>query len=89
MTTLADRAKGTPFAILYEPRTVPDSQTAPLKRGPKRTKAQRRAIAKETPEERQARQAIERLRKNPYSSAARSNPGQADRSAQIRTRGVM
>lgn len=85
MSALAERAKGTPFAILYEPRAIPDSANAPGKRGPKRTKAQRRAIAKETPAERQARQAIERLRKNPYSTTARSNPGQADRSAQIRT----
>jgi len=88
MTTLAERAKGTPFAILYEPRSTPDSQTAPLKRGPKRTKAQRRAIAKETPAERQARQVIERLRANPYSMCARSTPGQADTTARIRKAGI-
>lgn len=88
MTTLAERAKGTPFAILYEPRTVPDSQTAPLKRGPTRTKAQRRAIARETPAERQARQVIERMKVNPYSMVARSTPGQADITARIRKAGI-
>lgn len=35
MNTLADRAKGTAFAILYEPRATPDSAQAPLKSGPK------------------------------------------------------
>lgn len=88
MTTLAERAKGTPFAILYEPRATPDSAQEPGKRGPKRTKAQRRAIAKETPAERQVRQAIERLRKNPYSLVARSTAGQADITARIRKAGI-
>lgn len=31
----AMRATGTAFAILYAPRTIPDTATAPQKRGPK------------------------------------------------------
>lgn len=33
--TLATRATGTAFEILYQPRAVPDSATPPGKRGPK------------------------------------------------------
>ena len=35
MSTRADRAKGTAFAILYQPSAVPNTATAPKKRGPK------------------------------------------------------
>lgn len=38
-TTLADRAKGTAFAILYQPRAIPDSAQPPKKTGPKPNKA--------------------------------------------------
>lgn len=57
-TTLAMRANGTPFAILYEPRAIPNTSTAPKKRGPKpnKSKAQKSAMALETPAERRARQ---------------------------------
>lgn len=35
MSTRADRAKGTAFEILYQPRAIPNTATAPKKRGPK------------------------------------------------------
>jgi hypothetical protein len=34
-TTLVDHAKGTAFAILYQPRAIPDSTQPPKKSGPK------------------------------------------------------
>jgi hypothetical protein len=34
-STLAMRANGTAFAILYEPRAIPDTATPPKKTGPK------------------------------------------------------
>ena len=35
MSTRADRAKGTAFEVIYQPRAVPNTATAPKKRGPK------------------------------------------------------
>lgn len=40
-TTLADRAKGTAFAVLYAPRAVPDSCQPPKKTGPKAHQAKK------------------------------------------------
>lgn len=49
-----------PFAILYEPRAVPNSIATPKKRGPKPNlpKAQQAAMALETPQERALRHAL-------------------------------
>jgi len=60
-STLATRATGTAFEILYAPRSIPDSAVAPKRPGPKTklSKAQQSAISLESPAERRARQAKE------------------------------
>lgn len=49
-----------PFAILYEPRAIPNSKAAPKKTGPKPNlpKTQQAAMALETPQERALRHAL-------------------------------
>lgn len=38
-TTIAERAKGTAFEVIYQPRATPDSAQPPKKTGPKAHKA--------------------------------------------------
>ena len=87
-STLAQRANGTPFSILYEPRAIPDSAKPPGKPGPrsKAAKAQQSAISFETPEERTERRLKVKAAKtsqvlvvNQYSDVGRNCPTQADR----------
>lgn len=79
------------FSILTEPRAIPNSKTAPKKRGPKRTKIEWAVISMETSAQRKERQAAERqaamgkiLRKNAYSEVGLSTRGAGDRAASIR-----
>jgi len=92
MNTLAQRANGTPFAILYQPRAIPNSARAPGKTGPRSngSKAQQSAISLETPEERLARRAAVKAAKeasiltiNQYSGVGRNNPADRDRTNTI------
>lgn len=83
------------FAVLYEPRAIPDSKQAPKKRGPKRTKQEWAVISMETSAQRKERQTAERqaamakiMRKNPYSEVGISTREAGNRAAQIRTAGV-
>jgi hypothetical protein len=86
--TLAQRANGTPWAIIYQPRAIPNSARAPGKTGPRTngTKAQQSAISFETPEDRKARRAAVKAAKeaailttNPYSGVGRNDPADRDR----------
>jgi hypothetical protein len=95
--TLAQRANGTPWAIIYMPRAIPNSARAPGKTGPRSngSKAQQSAISFETPEERKARQravkdarTAELIKRAPYSDAGRNVPSQADRTNVITGRRV-
>ena len=69
-STLAMRANGTPFAILYEARAIPDSAKPPGKPGPRSngTKAAKTALILVT---------------NAYSDVGRNCPTQADRTSVI------
>ena len=91
-TTLAQRANGTPFQILYESRAIPDSATPPKKQGPRSngTKAEQSAISFETPEERTERRLKVKAAKtakvlvvNKESDVGRNCPKQADRTSVI------
>lgn len=93
LSTIAMRATGTAFQILYEPRAIPNSKPAPKKTGPKPkfSKAQESARSMETSTERAARHAADRqkkmdaiLRKNSYSDIARSTD--ADKTGRIQGR---
>jgi hypothetical protein len=89
---IAQRANGTPWAILYQPRAIPNSAKPPGKTGPRSngSKAQQSAISFETPEERKARQravkaarTAEILTINQYSDVGRNNPADRDRTNTI------
>lgn len=79
-STIQQRAIGTPFEIIYQPKAKP--RAAPTrKKSATLTKAQQTAIALETPKERKERQTAEILRKNSYSDIARSTD--ADKTGRI------
>ena len=48
--------ESSPFAILYKPRSIPDSAKPAKKTGPKLSRVQQAVISLETPAERRARQ---------------------------------
>lgn len=83
------------FAILSQPRVIPNSKTPPKKTGPKRSKTEWMLIGMEDDEQRKTRQAAERqaamakiMRKNQYSEVGISTREAGNRAAQIRTAGV-
>ena len=87
-TTLAQRANGTPWAIIYQPRAIPNSARAPGKTGPRNydTRVEKAAISMMTTDERKARRIeLKKAREaailtvNQYSDVGRNDPADRDR----------